>query len=1477
MSAFGTKTASSTPHSSSFNSRKGEDFFGVQAKLNIGKSNDKYEVEADKAADKVVSNQKTAAADPFFSAPALVQNKTVPEKPAVEAISPAVQSKLEATPNKPAATNGSFFHPAPVIQNKQQQEIQQKNNPEKEVQKENTVEKITPVVSLKSEKEESAVNKTESPEPKEKTGSSKSLVQPKKEEELQQKSAVEKADFSTHTTDTIKTEHPKNKETSSAVKPLIQKKKEEDIQAKEEEEIQAKEEEQELQLSAAADANPSDTTNLESTLNSSKGGGSPLPGKVKNEMETGFGTDFSKVRIHNDATAVQMNRQLGAQAFATGNNIYFNEGKYNPNSQDGKHLLAHELTHTVQQGANTVQPKMIQKTVTAPAPARAGSGERISLQTATFTPPEAIAAQIEAAGSRGADVNVTFGRWASGTIKMKKNTDGTYNTKDNRQSINLNISYLNSLSSVNITPALAVRIENNAISGYITVKTGDRLVANPAGLINAIKDNSEAFGWVGIDVTSVPNVQNSIEGGSLTLTANGIPVSLGGFVNATLDFGIQGDAITFRAGGTIEVPNLNPAQITIERNAEGNITGEVDLAVNIANFNGSIHAAFLNGTFDIRGTVGYQTDKISGQVTLLVTDAATARNAALSQLDPTQIDESAREANGVPEANSGPTPGPRAMAGWGEVDFSFTEWMTGRAMVIIDNEGHVTIHGEITPPAEVELFAQRDYIREIFTVEVRTLYGVPLVGNVFLFANIGLEALAKIGPAKIYNIRAVGTYSTDPAVFNDFSLSASFNMSMFAGLRLRAEGGLGVELLGHDVKVGVGVNALAGIRGYVDATPTIGYRETASPEAGRQGEFYIHGHAEMAAQPFLALGGDLFVELDSPWWSPAPDDKWTWPLGELEYPLPGEFGIGADVDYVLGSDQLPEVEFAPVDFNSDKFMTDLMNDHVPPAQSTAAEHPAEFQEGTTGGEGSATPQVTDSTGNPNAGTTGTPPGATAPPNPPTPEVLAHWGDGLQALRTLATASENNPLTQAQITAELNPIRTRHHFTHLTARRNGENWNIDAEMPNINNHNTPILVKGVRGAGEEANAEANGETNAVKGEILQIEKPFEETDGDRHTLRFRDNHNTIQLMVHSDPKDIFEYLHSDEVDQNDSTVRDAIRLATEIRTMANNAANTSGVIPNLNSKMRELSEMMGHIRGNLRRYLPANPVYNYQPQGNKAHKAEVTLLSPNRSGGTEPGGSFVQGWEAIQTGGLTRGAGHWKRLHLINQGFGGFGVPENLTPGTTSNNSSYDNRFDDPVKTLIGSRPNDPTKQGVVKIAAEVDHYYSGEFPANVSAPLGGTLDVKDANNRVTRDNYAQHIKFEAWEYTYHNRNWELGNKFVDAGLDIDLPDWNSVNPPVIGVGTRSEIVRAYNSLQPRDKYRVDSLLSTPFESILTDTVMDIIRSRTYSNVTVFRTAIIAEITAPTTPSGRRTTDTIDRLNDIKDVIPIMVNANVLKF
>ncbi|TDD96001.1 eCIS core domain-containing protein [Flavobacterium cellulosilyticum] len=104
-----------------------------------------------------------------------------------------------------------------------------------------------------------------------------------------------------------------------------------------------------IQRSSNSESEGNASSHIENQINNSKGGGSNLDNETKSFMENRFGTDFSDVKIHTGSQAVQMSRELNAQAFTVGNAIYFNEGKFNPSSDAGKHLLAHELTHTVQQ------------------------------------------------------------------------------------------------------------------------------------------------------------------------------------------------------------------------------------------------------------------------------------------------------------------------------------------------------------------------------------------------------------------------------------------------------------------------------------------------------------------------------------------------------------------------------------------------------------------------------------------------------------------------------------------------------------------------------------------------------------------------------------------------------------------------------------------------------------------------------------------------------------------------------------------------------------------------------------------------------------------------------------------------------------------------------------------------------------------------------------------------------------------------
>ncbi|MFP4103358.1 eCIS core domain-containing protein, partial [Coleofasciculus sp.] len=134
----------------------------------------------------------------------------------------------------------------------------------------------------------------------------------------------------------------------------------------EEEELQAKplsesiqrqempEEEEELQMKPLVQRKSSGggmaaTPELEESIQRAKGSGQPLSENIRQPMEQAFGTDFSGVKVHTDTQSDQLNQSIQAKAFTTGENIFFKQGEYNPGSKGGQELLAHELTHVVQQ------------------------------------------------------------------------------------------------------------------------------------------------------------------------------------------------------------------------------------------------------------------------------------------------------------------------------------------------------------------------------------------------------------------------------------------------------------------------------------------------------------------------------------------------------------------------------------------------------------------------------------------------------------------------------------------------------------------------------------------------------------------------------------------------------------------------------------------------------------------------------------------------------------------------------------------------------------------------------------------------------------------------------------------------------------------------------------------------------------------------------------------------------------------------
>ena len=80
-----------------------------------------------------------------------------------------------------------------------------------------------------------------------------------------------------------------------------------------------------------------------------RGGGRPLPATIRSEFEAQFGCDFGQVRIHAESKAAEVAALIGARAFTTGQDVVFANGEYRPEDREGQRLLAHELTHVVQQ------------------------------------------------------------------------------------------------------------------------------------------------------------------------------------------------------------------------------------------------------------------------------------------------------------------------------------------------------------------------------------------------------------------------------------------------------------------------------------------------------------------------------------------------------------------------------------------------------------------------------------------------------------------------------------------------------------------------------------------------------------------------------------------------------------------------------------------------------------------------------------------------------------------------------------------------------------------------------------------------------------------------------------------------------------------------------------------------------------------------------------------------------------------------
>ena len=122
---------------------------------------------------------------------------------------------------------------------------------------------------------------------------------------------------------------------------------------------------------------------LEAAIQHARNGGHALPEQEREPMEGAFGADFSGVRLHTGEEANRLNHAMQAKAFTTGRDIFFRQGAYNLGNQQGQKLLAHELTHVVQQAnSRSTHPIILREetypTIRAETPEEAEASELAS-------------------------------------------------------------------------------------------------------------------------------------------------------------------------------------------------------------------------------------------------------------------------------------------------------------------------------------------------------------------------------------------------------------------------------------------------------------------------------------------------------------------------------------------------------------------------------------------------------------------------------------------------------------------------------------------------------------------------------------------------------------------------------------------------------------------------------------------------------------------------------------------------------------------------------------------------------------------------------------------------------------------------------------------------------------------------------------------------------------------------------------------
>jgi hypothetical protein len=297
----------------------------VQAKLTVSSPDSVYEKEADRVAEAVTrmtnSQVQRQDEDELLQGKAIQRQEVPEEEVAPKAIERQVPEEEEEEPEEELAKKAIQRQEVPEEEELAKKAIQRQEVPEEEELAKKAIQRQE--VPEEEELAKKAIHRQEEPEEE----LAKKAIQRQDEEEPLQGKAIQRQD--------------------------------------EEEELAPKAvRRQEMQTKPGIGDDMTVSGDVEKQIQAARGGGQRLPEEIRASVEPVYGHDFSDVRVHADADASRLATQLSAKAFTTGRDVFFREGDYRPDSDDGKKLIAHELTHVVQQSQST-SPGSVERRVEA--------------------------------------------------------------------------------------------------------------------------------------------------------------------------------------------------------------------------------------------------------------------------------------------------------------------------------------------------------------------------------------------------------------------------------------------------------------------------------------------------------------------------------------------------------------------------------------------------------------------------------------------------------------------------------------------------------------------------------------------------------------------------------------------------------------------------------------------------------------------------------------------------------------------------------------------------------------------------------------------------------------------------------------------------------------------------------------------------------------------------------------------------------